>query len=236
MTKEEAERRKRGEKHGLPTDVHRDDAQAELPQVFPVTSLDGAEMTPMEREKTRRISTNQPLVGSGASPSHPQSPNPASVEKTMRKAHKQLGKEDKANDRHRRKSGEEEPPERYVATTEMKDRTTLPIIGEYGENSNSNGNLSTSRGKSPGGIRHVSRSTADGNETLSHHEDRADVDENEHEELVGRADAEESRKRAFANARVSGPQHSGTGTNAVRLSTRQISPSPYLGAEQHSTT
>ena len=148
MTPEEAQRRKEQD-----TAQRNSQGQSIRSQPPQIPAIEGAVVD----EKATRTSDVSQAPRSPMSP--PQSPTPASVERTMRKAHKQLGREDKAAEKDKRHVSEDEVPERTLATTETTERTLLPVIGEAGENSNSN-SAANSRGKSPAGIRMVSNSTA----------------------------------------------------------------------------
>ena len=146
MTQEEAQRRK--EANPTQRASQGQSIQSQPPQL---PALDGA----LNEKAARTSDGSQPPQ----SPlSAPQSPTSAAVERTMRKAHKQLSREDAAIDKDPRRSSEE-VLDRTLAIAEHNDRTLLPVIGELGENSNCN-STANSRGKSPAGIRMVSQSTA----------------------------------------------------------------------------
>lgn len=75
----------------------------------------------------------------------------------MRKAQKQLGKENETAEKEKRPS-EEELPDRIMSTSESAEKATLPVIGEAGENSNENSS-SSHQGNKTGRIRQVSQNT-----------------------------------------------------------------------------
>ena len=118
---------------------------------------------PMSEKSNRFSDLSQQQQPNRPPMSPPLSPTPASVDKTMRKAQKQLSREEDAASRSNKRSSIDDDGgvnDKTLATTETTDRTTLPVIGEVGETSTSNSaSGKNSRGKSPAGIRMVSQST-----------------------------------------------------------------------------
>ena len=136
-------------------------------------------------EKTKRFSDLSQQQQPPRPPmSPPLSPTPASVDKTMRKAQKQLSREEDAANRSSKRSSigdDSSVNDQTLTTAETTDRTTLPVIGEVGETSTSNSaSGKNSRGKSPAGIRMVSQSTRGDGEV--------DGDGDEGDDVNGHAD------------------------------------------------
>jgi hypothetical protein len=103
----------------------------------------------------------------------------------MRKAQKQV---DKTTDNEKRRGrGEEDVPERTLGTIERGNQAMLPVVKEVRENGNEGGSL----GRSSGGIRQVSRSTAGGGAREEAIEDEITVDEK-----AGGAEEDEKTQKA----------------------------------------